>query len=230
MPCLSSGRTSSPASSSPSPMRTAVRLDIEQRRAVDAVETAHRNHSVIDADQPHQRGADGIRPVGRAQREGTHGAAVVPGALGNQVAPAAIEPVEHLELLVGFEPFEGGTPDRQDDQAALGSVVAALPRASIPVRPGGADLADEAQLRVVGLAHLDRAFVSPNLVTVAHSCSPPFPSPPLLTRPAGKPYIRPIVFVWNTSAEASVTTMTVPMMATSRATGAPCARRICTSS
>src|SRR6056297_1746646 len=204
MPCLSSGRTSSPASSSPSPMRTAVRLDIEQRRA------------------------DGIGPVGRAQREGTHGPAIVPGTLGNEVSPAAIEPVEHLELLVGFQPFEGGSPDRHDDQAALGSVETALPRARVPIGPGRADLANEAKPRVVGYAGIDRAFVGSKLVTVSHSCSSSFPA--RAGRPVSNPYIRFIVCVWNTSAEASVTTMTVPIMAAIRAVGAPCAIRICISS
>lgn len=46
------------------PMGTTMRLDVEQRRAVHAVETAHRDHAVLDADQLHQRGADGVGPVG----------------------------------------------------------------------------------------------------------------------------------------------------------------------
>jgi len=47
----------------------AVGLDVEQRRAVEAVEPAHQYHIALDALQFHDRGPDRIGPHGRTQRK-----------------------------------------------------------------------------------------------------------------------------------------------------------------
>src|SRR5829696_7544484 len=75
----------------------AVGLQVEERRAVEAVEAAHQDGRALHADEPHQRGADRVRAHGRAQREGAARRAVALRALPDEVAAGLVQPVEHLQ-------------------------------------------------------------------------------------------------------------------------------------
>jgi hypothetical protein len=80
-PCAQKGRRSkSPA----------IRLEIEQRRAIDAIEAAHDQRHVLDCLELHNRSSDRIRSYRRTQGESASWRVVAPRALPHQI-PSAID-------------------------------------------------------------------------------------------------------------------------------------------
>jgi hypothetical protein len=63
------------------------RLDVDARRAVQAIEPADEQGRARHADQPDERRGDGVRPIGRPQLESS---AVGAGALADQVAAGMV--------------------------------------------------------------------------------------------------------------------------------------------
>ncbi len=111
---------------------------------------------VLGPDQPDDAGPDRVRPHRRAQREGAPGGAVIGRALPHQVAPGAVEPVQHLQALVARDAVEGRAPGGKHLDPAGRPVGPALARAAEPVGPGRADAADEDEAGIVRGGQLDR--------------------------------------------------------------------------
>jgi hypothetical protein len=97
--CAHTGRASNPAPNSASAERreqSAVGLEVDQRRAVEAIEAAHQQHRSLDLHQLDDRSADGIGTHRRAQREDAAGVAVAFRGLQGEIAPRLVQPVEHF--------------------------------------------------------------------------------------------------------------------------------------
>ena len=127
--------------------RAAVRFDVDKGRAVKAIQSPHDDGPVLDPNQPHKGRPDRIRPDGRPQGKGADSAAVAFWALQNEVAPASVKPVKHLDRRIIFEPLKRVVPVRIEHQPAFRTVLTPLPRTGVAVDPRRADDADETQSR-----------------------------------------------------------------------------------
>src|SRR5262249_25216884 len=73
-------------------------LDIDQRRAVDAVDVAHREHTFLNSDQLDGRQRNGVWPHWRAQRKGTARPVEMRGYLLDEIAPCLVHPIEQIDV------------------------------------------------------------------------------------------------------------------------------------
>src|SRR5262245_27553845 len=148
--------------------QAAVGLEIDQRRAVEAVQAAHQQHRPLDLDELHDRRADRIGPHRRAQRENATGIAVAARTLQHKIAPRLVQPVEHFQALELADAVEALVPRLEDFYAAGRAVGPALPRTLQPVGPWRSDAADEIELSVSGRRRLDRDLARADLVQAHH--------------------------------------------------------------
>src|SRR5882672_12105442 len=123
--------------------QSAVGLEIDERRAVEAIEPAHEQNRSLDPHELHDRRADGIGTDRRTQREYAACRAIVFWALARQIASRFVEPVEHLQTLECFDAAEPELPRRAELKAARRPVGSALSRTVETRGPGRADAADE---------------------------------------------------------------------------------------
>ncbi len=78
----------------------AVRLDVEERRAVEAIEAADIDCAALDAFELHDRSADRVGADGRANGENAARRAVAFRALQDEVSPRMIKPIEDFQPRV----------------------------------------------------------------------------------------------------------------------------------
>src|SRR5690242_16605324 len=78
--------------------RGEIGFEIEQRRAVEAVEADYRKHAVLALDEPNHAHRNRIGPYRRAQRKAAPRLPVMPRHLEHEVAPRAVHPVEHEQM------------------------------------------------------------------------------------------------------------------------------------
>src|SRR5271166_379003 len=146
----------------------AVRLEVEEGRPVDAVESPHMQRRPLAGNQHHDGLADRVRPDRRPDGEGRLRPTVSARALADEIAAGLMEPVEDLDPLKGLDSIERRVPWRADLDPADGAVGSAVMRAVRPRRPGRPDDADEEEARVDPIRPLDRDFVRPDVVFRRH--------------------------------------------------------------
>ena len=122
----------------------------------------------IDADQAHQRCANGVWPHGRAQGKCAHRFAIMFRALGQQIAAAAIQPIQHLYHRVGRQPVQRSGPNRVQHKAAFWPVVMPLAGAIGAVVPRGFDMPNKAQAGVIWRRKRHCLFVGAQICAGAH--------------------------------------------------------------
>ncbi len=162
--------------------QAAVGLDVDQRRAVEAIEALDEKPRAIDLFQDDDRGADRVRPHRRAQRKRAMGLAVRGRALQHEVAAGAVEPVEDLQPLEALDAAQRRHPGLEHLDDADRPVLAALSRRFQPRDPGGFDAADEHKPGIHRRRRLDRHLVFPDFVFPHHK-----PAPPATTCPKRRP-------------------------------------------
>src|SRR5262245_11383140 len=150
----------------------AVGLDIQQWRAVEAIEPTHQNGVALDANQLDDRGCDRIGPHRRAQREGATGLLVVLRALQHQVAARLMQPVDHFEIFVEIDALDGRHKRLKNFQPANRAVKAPLPRRLQPRGPGRADAADEHEPGVAGGRQIDGDLALADFTLSYHFLNP----------------------------------------------------------
>ena len=106
-----------------------LRLQIDKRRAVEAVEPAHLQGRTVDRDQLDDRGGYRVRPHRRAQGKGSGGLHGAERRLQYQITARAMHPVEDLNAPVTGEIGQTHPPALVDDNRADRSVEAAALRA-----------------------------------------------------------------------------------------------------
>src|SRR5690348_857053 len=136
--------------------RSKIRLDVEERRVVEAVYTDNVKRIDFDADKPRHRNRDGVGPRRRPQCKGTALLAIVPRDLQHQVAAGAIHPIEQEDVADGLKPLKTRRPAWIEldgaDRVGFTRVLWAL-RAALP---GRADAPDEIERGVELFRHRDR--------------------------------------------------------------------------
>src|SRR5262245_41873176 len=86
-----------------------VGLDVEEGRAVDAVDRAHGERGALDAEHLDHGQGDRIRAHRRAQGEGAaRDALEMPRGLADQVAPRLIHPVEQYHVRIEAQILQPG--------------------------------------------------------------------------------------------------------------------------
>src|SRR3954452_4588443 len=78
----------------------AIGLEVDQRRLVQTIETAHEDRVALYTDKLDDRGADWVRPLRRPQRKGATRRSVVLRALQAQIAARPMQPIDHFEIAV----------------------------------------------------------------------------------------------------------------------------------
>lgn len=121
----------------------AVRLQIDQRRAIETVEAAHQNDVAFDADEFCDRRAERIGAHRGSQGKRAMGVGVAGGTLQDQIAARLMQPVDHFDLRKLVESLERGHPRFENLDPAHWPVMTALPRSLQPVGPGRMDATDE---------------------------------------------------------------------------------------
>src|SRR4051812_38914784 len=97
----------------------AIGLEVDQRRLVETVETAHQHRVAFKRDEADGRHADRIGTYRRAQREGAARLAImVPRALLHEIAARTVEPVQHLEMSEGVDAVQRRHPGLEDFEPA----------------------------------------------------------------------------------------------------------------
>ena len=129
-------------------VRAAVRLDVEERGSVDAVETAHEDRIWLDRDDLHERSSNRIGAQRRAERKDARRPPIGLGALLHKIAPRHVHPVEDFGALVAFEPYQPWPPGLVDLDPADGAFGRPLPRAVVTAGERRAYAADEDKARV----------------------------------------------------------------------------------
>src|SRR5258708_3419207 len=101
----------------------AIRLEVQQRRLVEAIEAAHQHRRAPDANELDDRGTDRVRPHRRAQRECASGGFVVFRTLQHEIAARQIQPVDHFAVGVEIDALQRRPPRLENLQPADGAVV-----------------------------------------------------------------------------------------------------------
>src|SRR6185436_14859481 len=86
--------------------RSEIRLDVEQRRAVDAVDFAHGECHPLDTNKLHGGKRDRVGPHRRAKRKGAAGMTQMCRRLLDKVAPSLVHPVEQPQMAVESQVLE----------------------------------------------------------------------------------------------------------------------------
>src|SRR5262245_22076354 len=146
----------------------AVRLDVEERRLVETVETADADHQPVAADHLDDRSSDRNGAHRRAEREGAAADAVVVGALLHEIASRQVKPVQDLQALELVDAVERVLPAIEDLDPADRTVGPAMARRHQPRGPWRADAADEDEAGVGGGWQIDRDLAVTNFLLTNH--------------------------------------------------------------
>src|SRR5260221_11622163 len=147
---------------------TAVGLEVDQWRAVEAVETAHEHARALDADQRHKLRPDRVRAHWRAEAESAARDAVVPRTLPDEMAAREMQPIEDLDALVLGDAVKRRDPGLENFDSTGRAVGTALARTPEAIRPWRVDAADEDQPGIGRRGRLDRHLAGANLVEPDH--------------------------------------------------------------
>ena len=147
--------------------RGEIRLDVDERRVVEAVETDDREPVAVDAEKPRHRGCDRVRPRWRAQREGAAALGIMARRLQHEIAPRLVHPIEQQHVADRFEAGQAFGPARIDFDGTnrvgfsrvLWAVFAPLPRR--------ADAPDIIERGVEPVRQRDRDFALAERIPVA---------------------------------------------------------------
>src|SRR5215510_4312871 len=168
----------------------AVGLEIDERRAVEAVEPAHQEAVGFHFHQAGDAAADRVGTHRRAQAEGAARRPVVRRALPHQVAPRQVHPIEDLDALIVVDAVESRDPRREDLDAAGRPVGAPLARAHQTVGPRRVDASDEDEAGIGSGRRIDRNLARPDLVAPDHRQSPRSPTRRFVPRRLVRPTLR----------------------------------------
>src|SRR5271166_2738177 len=149
----------------------AVGLEIEEGRAVDAVEPPDIEDGALAGDERHDGRPDRVGPHRRADGEGPLREAVPARTLPHEIAAGLMQPVEDLDPLERLDPFERRGPRRADLDPAEGPVGAAVVRAVGARWPRRPDDADEDEAGVDRMRPVDRNLVLTDVVVRRHDGS-----------------------------------------------------------
>ncbi len=138
--------------------RAAVWFQVEQWGAAQAVEAADGDDIGLDADEADHRGGDGVGADRGAEGKCAAGGAVVFRALQREVPAGAVQPVDDLNVRVGFQALQSWHPRVENFDPADGAVQPALARGFQPGGPGRVDAADKDQAGIVGWRWFDGRF------------------------------------------------------------------------
>src|SRR5262245_30042470 len=83
--------------------RSEIGLDVDERRAIDAVDLAHDERGCLDPDQLNGSERDRIGPHRRAQGKRPAGVVQVRGHLLYEIAPYSVHPIEQQNVAVERE-------------------------------------------------------------------------------------------------------------------------------
>jgi hypothetical protein len=87
-----------------------VRLEVDQRGAIEAVKPADQQHQAIPRNQRGNSCTDWIWPYRRAQRESAAGGAVICRTLTHEIPPRLMEPIEYFDSFEVIDSIEGISP------------------------------------------------------------------------------------------------------------------------
>lgn len=96
----------------------AVGLEIDERRAVEAIEAPDHERRAFALDERHERRPDRVRPNRGAQRKRPARLSVIGWALAQEVAARFMQPIERLDPLASLDPIEGCDPGLENLDAA----------------------------------------------------------------------------------------------------------------
>ncbi len=142
--------------------RGEIGLDVEERRAVKAVEPDHGQVGPFDAEEPHHAHGDGIGAGRGAQREGAAANAVMAWHLQHDVPTGPVHPIEqdqvgatrHVDERLLPARIERDGADRLGFPGVLGAVLAFF--------PGRADTPDEIDPGIVVAGQFDGDLALPD--------------------------------------------------------------------
>ncbi len=143
-------------------------LDVEQRRAVQAIQPDNRQGRPLDLHQPHHAHGDGIGAGRRAQGEGAALDAVLAGNLEHQGPGRLIHPVDQNEVAAGLDVLEAVGPAQVDLDGADGVGFLRVFRAVLALFPGRPDAADEIDPVIGIFRQIHGLFAFPNAKILCH--------------------------------------------------------------
>ena len=109
--------------------RCEIRLDVEQRRAVAAVDVANGEPRAVDGQQLHDGKPDRVRPQWRAQAEHTARGIEMARRLAHDIATRFVQPVEQDQVREPLDALEAGGIARVELDARLDVAFARILRA-----------------------------------------------------------------------------------------------------
>src|SRR5262245_53943872 len=115
--------------------QTPIGLEIDERRAVEAIQPAHQQGASLHLHQIDDAAADRIGPGRRAQAERSACRSVIGRALPDQIAARQVQPIENFEALVLRDAVERGNPRRENLDATGRPIAAYLARTLQAIGP-----------------------------------------------------------------------------------------------
>ena len=104
----------------------AVGFQVDEWRAVQAIEATHKQRRALDCDQFGDRGRDRVRPHRRTQGEAARRLSGMKRLLQHNVAPRAMHPVKHLDTPMTGQIGQRGAPAFVNQMEQIGP--SGLPR------------------------------------------------------------------------------------------------------
>src|SRR5262249_44553208 len=148
--------------------RGEVGLDVDERRAVDAVDPAYAERGCIDAKQLHGGERDGVGPHRRTQGKGAPGVAQVRRHLLYEIAPCSVHPIKQPDVAIEGEVCEPRRIARIKLDPAYGVGLRRALRAVAARFERRADAADEIDPSIVGVGPLKRHLARAQVAISAH--------------------------------------------------------------
>src|SRR5262245_56331428 len=157
--------------------RGEIGLDVEERRAIQAIETDHRQPVAINAQKLDDAHGDGVGPGRGAQREGPASNAAMSRNLEHKRARRPVHPIEKDDMGAGFDVLESLAPAGVDLDNANRLGFARVLRAVLALFPGCADAADEIDAGIMLAREIDGLLALPDAeVLVGHGSTGSFRS------------------------------------------------------
>lgn len=138
--------------------RGEIRFDVQERRAVQAIEADHRELIAVNAEQLDHAHGDRVGPRRRAQGEGAALHAGMARHLQHQIARRLIHPIKQDQVRDGLDLFEALGPARVEFDRADRVRATGVFRAVLALCPRRVDAADEIDLRIGACRQGDGLF------------------------------------------------------------------------
>jgi hypothetical protein len=145
-----------------------IRLEVKQRRLVDAIKAAHVDGAALNSLKQRNRGTDRIGAGGGSQRECAAGVAIVGRALENKIPPREMQPVEYFDPRICLKTLQRRYPRFENLDPAYWTVHATLPRGHESGGPRSTDAPDKYEPGVGSGRGLDGNLSLANFVLANH--------------------------------------------------------------